>query len=82
MKKRRTTGGKKADERSDESLSDLSRRDFVALSLAAGLGAATRSASGIELPVMETNVDVKTPDGTCDAVVIHPTADRHPGVLI
>ena len=30
--------GKEARDGTDESLSDLSRRDFVALSLAAGLG--------------------------------------------
>jgi hypothetical protein len=35
--------GKEDQERNDESLNDLSRRDFVALSLAAGLGAATSS---------------------------------------
>ena len=69
-------------ERNDASLSDLSRRDFVTLSLAAGLAAATGSASAAELPVMETNVEVKTPDGTCDAVFIHPTTGSHPGVLV
>jgi carboxymethylenebutenolidase len=61
---------------------DLSRRDFVALSIAAGVAAASGSASAAELPVTETNVQVKTPDGTCDAVFIHPTTGSHPGVLI
>lgn len=65
----------------DESARDLSRRDFVALSLAAGLAAAT-GASAAELPVMEMNVTVKTPDGTTDAVFIHPTTGTHPGVLV
>jgi carboxymethylenebutenolidase len=69
-------------EKIDPSSSDLSRRDFVALSLAAGLAAATSSASAAELPVTETNVEVKTPDGTCDAVFIHPTTGSHPAVLI
>jgi carboxymethylenebutenolidase len=36
----------------------------------------------VELPVVETNVEIKTPDGTCDAVFIHPTTGAHPGVLI
>ncbi len=76
------TGEKKNHECNEGSLSALSRRDFVALSLAAGLGAATGLASGKELPVMETNVEVKTLDGTCDAVFIHPTKGSHPGVLI
>jgi carboxymethylenebutenolidase len=66
----------------DESLTDLSRRNFVAMSLAAGLGVGARSASSKELPVLETNVDVKTPDGTSDAVFIHPAKGSHPGVLI
>src|SRR3982074_1649122 len=73
---------KKDHERKDEPMSDLSRRDFVALSLAAGLAAAADSASAAELPVVETSVEIKTPDGTCDAVFIHPTTGSYPGVLI
>jgi len=67
----------------DES-NDLSRRDFVALSIAAGFAAAAgeQLASAAELPVMAMNVDVKTPDGTCDAMFIHPNAGSHPGVII
>src|SRR3989442_2396361 len=64
------------------SLGDLSRRDFVALSVGAGLVAAAGSASAAGLPVVETNVQVKTPDGTCDAVFIHPMSGSYPGVLI
>ena len=63
--------------------SDMSRRDFVALSLAAGLIAtATSSESAASVPVVETDVHIKTPDGTCDAVFIHPTKGSHPGVLV
>jgi carboxymethylenebutenolidase len=76
------TDDKKDNERDDEAPSDLSRRDFVALSLAAGIAAAAGPASAAELPVVETSVEVKTPDGTCDAVFIHPTTGSHPGVLI
>src|SRR5438552_3917245 len=61
---------------------DLSRREFVTLSMAAGLAAAATSASAAGLPVVEQNVQVKTPDGTCDAVFINPTTGSHPGVLI
>jgi carboxymethylenebutenolidase len=61
---------------------DLTRRDFVALSLAAGLAAAASPASAADLPVVENNVDVKTPDGVCNAAFIHPAAGSHPGVLI
>ena len=61
---------------------ELSRRDFVAMSMAAGIVMATGAASAAELPVAEKNVDVKTPDGTCDALFIHPTTGTHAGVLV
>jgi carboxymethylenebutenolidase len=65
----------------DQSQSDFHRRDFVAMSVAAGLAAAG-SAAGAGLPVVETDVEIKTPDGTCDAAFIHPKSGSHPGVLI
>jgi carboxymethylenebutenolidase len=55
----------------------------VALSAAAGLTAAAgSSASAAPLKLVEQDVAVSTPDGTCDAVFIHPAAGTHPGVLI
>ena len=69
-------------EQSTEAADGLSRRDFVTLSVAAGLAVAAGSASGAELPVVETNVQVTTPDGACDAAFIHPSSGSHPGVLI
>ena len=76
-----------ADEQEDqnanaEAPNDVSRREFVAMSIAAGLAAAAGSASAAELPVVETNVEVKTPDGVCDAAFIHPASGSHPAVLI
>jgi len=65
----------------DDSSSDLHRRDFVAMSVAAGLAAAG-SASGAGMAVVEREVEIKTPDGTCDAAFIHPKSGSHPGVLI
>jgi carboxymethylenebutenolidase len=65
-----------------ETPNDLSRREFVAISIAAGLAAAAGSAAAADLPVVETNVEVKTPDGVCDAAFIHPASGSHPGVLI
>jgi carboxymethylenebutenolidase len=65
----------------DQSQSDLHRRDFVAMSVAAGLAAAG-SAAGAGMPLVETDVEIKTPDGTCDAAFIHPKSGSHPGVLI
>ena len=61
---------------------ELSRREFVALSAAAALAAAAASVSAAELPVVEQNAEVKTPDGVCDAAFIHPTSGSHPGVII
>jgi carboxymethylenebutenolidase len=66
----------------DELLSDLPRRDFVGLSVAAGLAATAGSAGAASLDVVETDVEIKTPDGTCDAAFIHPKTGSHPGVLI
>jgi len=57
------------------------RRDFVALSVAAGLAASAASSEAAQ-EVVETDVEIKTPDGTCDAAFIHPKSGSHPGVLI
>jgi len=63
---------------------DVSRREFGAISLAAGLAAVatTQAAEAAALAVTETEVTVKTPDGNCDAAFIHPTTGSYPGVLI
>lgn len=61
---------------------DLSRRDFVALSVAAGLAAAVGPVADAQAQVVETDVEVKTPDGTCDAAFIHPASGSHPAVII
>jgi carboxymethylenebutenolidase len=78
-----TDDNKHDHEKQDESSSGLSRRDFVAFTVAAGLAATTiGSVADAALTVVETNVTVKTPDGICDAAFIHPTTGSHPGVLI
>jgi len=61
---------------------DFGRRDFVALSMVTGLAAAAGPASGAGLEVIETDVEIKTPDGTCDAAFIRPKNGSHAGVLI
>ena len=72
-----------SDERKNDVLEgELPRRDFVGLSVAAGVAAATATASAAGLKVVETDVEVKTPDGTCDAAFIHPASGSHPGVLL
>ena len=62
--------------------SDIARRDLVGLSVAAGLAATAGSAEAAGLDVVETDVEIKTPDGTCDAAFIHPKSGAHAGVLI
>ena len=69
-------------EQNDASPNDRSRRDFVALSAAAGLVAATGSVSAAALKVVEKDVEVKTPDGICDSTFIYPATGSYPGVLI
>jgi len=80
---------KRDDERDDkpdlekrgEETNDPSRRDFIAVSLAAGLVAAAGSAEAA-MEVTETDVMIQTPDGMCDAAFIHPATGSHPGVII
>jgi len=52
----------------------LSRREFTALSLAAGVAAAAGmpAAGAAAAAVTEKDVEIKTPGGTCDAALIHP----------
>src|SRR5882762_3698236 len=68
--------------KNDAQSGDIARRDFVAMSVAAGLAATGGQASAAGLDVVETEVEIKTPDGTCDAAFIHPKTGSHPGVLI
>ena len=72
------------DDEKDQQAGDLSRRDFVTMSLAAGMAAAVTagSASAADAKVVEQDVTIKTPDGTCDAAFIHPASGAHPAVII
>src|SRR5262249_55833897 len=53
-----------------------------AVSIGAGIAAAAGSAADAAMPVTEKNVEIKTPDGTCDAAFIHPASGSHPAVII
>jgi carboxymethylenebutenolidase len=60
---------------------DLSRRQFGALSLGAGLTAMLpRLADAADTKASE--VEIKTADGTCDAYLVHPVKGKYPAVLI
>jgi carboxymethylenebutenolidase len=60
---------------------ELSRRQFGAMTVGTGvalmLPALTEAAD-----VDESEVEIKTPDGTTDAYFVHPASGAHPGVLI
>jgi hypothetical protein len=59
----------------------LSRRELGRLTLAAGLVfALPRAANAMD--TTESEVEIKTPDGTTDAYFVHPASGKHPGVLI
>jgi carboxymethylenebutenolidase len=57
------------------------RREFITRSMAAGVAVAAASALSAE-SIVETDVSIKTDDGTCDACFAHPATGSHPGVLI
>ncbi len=61
---------------------DVTRRDFIVRSVAAGIAAATGQSFAATLATVESEVTVKTPDGTCDAAFIHPATGAYPGVII
>ena len=61
---------------------ELSRRQFAAGSLAGGLAMASPVTASAAPALTETDVDIKTPDGTCDAAFIHPATGTHPGIII
>ncbi len=63
--------------------SGLSRREFGALTLGAGLTSMLAPvARGDELAVTESDVDIRTPDGTADAYFVHPSKGAHAAVLV
>ena len=62
---------------------ELTRRDFVGMTVAAGLAAAAGAdVNAQQVVVVEQNVEIKTPDGTCDSAFIHPANGAHPAVII
>lgn len=60
---------------------ELSRRRFGALTLGAGVISLLPPVAGAA-QVVESEVAIKTPDGTADAYFVHPSSGAHPGVLI
>jgi len=68
-----------------ESLTDnsLSRRDMMLLSAAAIVAASAWPLEAAAMAeVRERAVDIKTPDGTCDAVLVSPAKGKSPAVIL
>jgi carboxymethylenebutenolidase len=60
---------------------DITRRNFVSMTVA-GLAAAAATDASAQQAVVEKTVEIKTPDGTCDAAFIHPATGAHAAVII
>jgi carboxymethylenebutenolidase len=60
---------------------DVTRRQFGAMALGVGtIAALPRLANAAE--TKGADLDIKTPDGTCDAFFVAPAKGKHPGILI
>ena len=62
-------------------MTQITRRDFMAISVAAGLGGVPLGAAAGDRAVVESDIGIDTPDGRCDAALLHPAEGRHAGVL-
>src|ERR1700694_1489605 len=61
----------------------ISRRESAALSLAVGATAAAGISGAAAAAVLDTDVQVRTPSGSCDAALVHPKGDgRWPAVIL
>jgi carboxymethylenebutenolidase len=66
-----------------EESNNISRRNFTALSLAAGVTAAAGASGAAAVEMVDADVEVTTPSGTCDAALIHPKGKGPwPGVIL
>ena len=60
----------------------ISRREFTALSIAAGVAAATGASGATAAQMIDNDVQVTTAAGVCDAALIHPSSGSWPGVIL
>ena len=60
----------------------ISRRQFTALSIAAGVAAATGASGAAAAQMADTDVQVTTAAGVCDAALVHPQTGSWPGVIL
>jgi len=59
----------------------VTRRDFGGLTAGVGLAMMLPRAANAQA-VTEKDVEIKTPDGTCDAYFVHPSSGAHAAVLV
>ena len=59
----------------------LSRRELGSMALGAGIAFALPRVAGA-LQTTESEVEIRTPDGTADAYFVHPSTGRHAAVLV
>jgi carboxymethylenebutenolidase len=64
-----------------QSAGDVSRRQFGALGLGASVVAMLPAVANAA-EVVESEVQITTPDGVCDAHFVHPVKGKHPAVLV
>jgi carboxymethylenebutenolidase len=60
---------------------ELSRRQFGMMTVGTGLAMMLPKLTEAA-DMKESEVEIKTPDGTADAYFVHPASGKHPGVLI
>jgi carboxymethylenebutenolidase len=61
--------------------SDLSRRQFGALAVGAGVSVMLPPLAAAD-GLADTDVEIKTADGVADCYFVHPSSGKHPAVLI
>jgi carboxymethylenebutenolidase len=59
----------------------VTRRDFGGLTAGAGLAMMLPQAANAQA-VTEKDVEIRTPDGVCDAYFVHPSSGAHAAVLV
>lgn len=60
---------------------ELSRRQFGAMTVGTGIALMLPTVTEAA-EVKESEIEIRTPDGTTDAYFVHPASGRHPGVLV
>lgn len=71
-----------ADDDSALAARGLTRREFAAMGTAAALASYSSLSAAAVGTLVERDVAVTTPDGSCDAFFVHPAKGKYPGILL